>query len=253
VLIVPLLTIVGAYAANTVQQNRDVRDPLPLPFPAASVKSDLLASWQDEIHWDRSDITLTDGSRHSRSPSDATTSFTAGYKPWDDFAFQLQAYFPSEAQGFFGYADYVIMNTAEAGFDFGVAGMLGWSRNGGLLSGGSLLFSRTFPSAPSGKGFSFTPRLGLTMRELGQIFSVVANENDPNTAAGQAHQKRLVFDTLILLEAKYKSLFARIGGGWENLVQTHYTHNETAGANFTYVAGPLLVVSLGFTVSLDDL
>jgi hypothetical protein len=81
----------------------------------------------------------------------------------------------------------------------------------------------------------------------------VANDSDPSSAAGQSHQKRLVFDTLLILEAKYKGLVARLGGGWENLIQTHYTHEETSGANFNYIAGPLLVVSLGFTVSLDDL
>ncbi|MBI3557106.1 MAG: hypothetical protein HY074_12655 [Deltaproteobacteria bacterium] len=241
----------------------DDRDPLTLPFPAALATHDIYVGWQNEIHWDRSNINLSNGSQVSRRPSDGNNGFTLGWKAWDDFSFYVQTLLAARNLAFQTHLQYRLAAAdADFPFDFNIGGGLGYSIKGNVLPEFQFVFGHTFRPAPRknakgkllpGKGVVFTPQLVNGLRMMGQAFSAAALDGDPNSPYAGVTQRRLVFDSLFFLEAEWKGFVVRFGGGWEQLVQVYNTHEDTPGSNFRYESGPLLLVSLGASFSTDDL
>lgn len=240
-----------ALALVSQHESIDDRDPLALPFPTTLAEHDVYVGWQNELHWDTSNITISNTSRRSRSPSDGNNAFTLGYRLYDDFSFYVQSLLAFRNQAVQAHAQ---LDLVGAGSDFpvdvAIGGGLGYSSKGGLLPEGQLVFGRTFKSSAR---VTFAPQLVLGLRILGQAFAEAAVNGDPNSAYAGITQRRLVFDTLIFLEASWKGFTARFGTGWENLVQTFYTHEDTPGANFSIQNGPLLMITLGASFSTEKL
>lgn len=248
-----LLLSPPALAAETSRRSVDTRDPLVLPLPAGIEMNDLFVTWQTEVHWDQSEIKLTDGTFRSRQPSHGNTSWTLGFQFLEEFGVALQAIFAEQQEGFQVFGEFRMLSADDLGVDLKIGSMSGWSRNGGWVSGLTLTAGRTIRGGATGKGVKFTPQLLTGLRRLGHVFSVAASEGDPNTPFAGVEQRRLVFDSLVVLETEYKGFFLRMGGGWETVLVTFSSQETHPSAAYHHVSGPLMIVSLGAAVSLDNL
>ncbi len=260
------LTLLASHPTQAAVANHtsiDDRDPLTLPFPAALDTHDVYVGWQNEIHWDSANITLSNGSRVSRRPSDGNNGFTLGWRATDEFSFYVQSLMAFRNQAFQTHFQYrLLAANQDFPLDFNLGGGVGYSTKGNLLPEFQFTFGHTFRPAPRktakghllpGKGVVFTPQLVNGLRMLGHAFSAAALDGDPNSPYAGITQRRLVFDSLLFIEAEWKGFVVRFGGGWEQLVQTYNTHEDTPASNFRYESGPLLLVSLGASFSTDDL
>lgn len=261
--LVLLLAAPQARALVADHTSIDDRDPLPLPFPATLGAGDLYLGWQDELHWDTSTITMSNGTRVSRSPSDGQNAFTLGFKPLAELSFYAQATFAYRNESFQTHAQYQLHEAdAEFPLDVSLGAGLGYSAKGSLLPELQLILGRVFRpgrvklkgggTAP-GRGFTWAPQFATGMRILGQAFSAAAFDGDPNSPYAGATQRRLVYDAEVLIEAEWKGFVGRFGLGWENLVQTLNQREDTPGAGFNVQNGPMLFVSLGASLNIDNI